>query len=66
MKYDELISCMKRKLALKTIDQPLKNGVGASNVQKKPISATESAIEPGRNKINLTSQAAVWQFQHEG
>lgn len=59
MNYEELLSCMKRKLALKTLDQQLKNGVGAINAQKKSVSAAEAAIETSRSKINFTSQAAV-------
>lgn len=65
MNYDELLSCMKRKLALKTIEQQLKNGVGAINAQKKSISATEAAIETSRSKINFTSQDAVDGFNNK-
>lgn len=62
MNYEELLSCMKRKLALKTLDHQLSNGVAALTAQKKAISDAESGIESSRSKIDLTSQAAVDRF----
>ena len=60
--YDELLSCTKRKLALQTLDQQLKNGVGALHAQTKSVDELGAAIETGRSKLNLTSQSAIDDF----